>query len=228
MRMTLLHTIVADEQAQLVADVVLQPASLDVEHLVKGSRDVEARRIAVGKLLSAFELLAGEPALVAEGKFQFVAVMGRHRRAQDGIDGGNGHLGDALHGIDHLLLLALQLVLIGQMLPLAAATQAEVLTHRLHAQLAGLDQTLDVALGKTVLLAVDLQVDHIARSAKGDKHHQVVPAAQTLALGRHTRYFKILNYRNIFFLSHRGCKITKKFITFAINHQFIAYYEDII
>ena len=46
-RITLIHTVVADEQSHLVADVVLQPAALDVEHLVKGAGDVEARRIAV-------------------------------------------------------------------------------------------------------------------------------------------------------------------------------------
>ena len=171
---------------------------------------METSRIAVGELHTTVELLAGEPALVGEREFQLVAIMGRHRRAQDGIDGGDGHLGNTLHGIDHLLLLALQLVLIGEVLPLAAATQAEVLAHGLHAQHAGLDHAVDVALGKTVLLAVDLEVNHVARSAKRHKHHQVVPAAQALALGRHARYLKILNYRDIFLLlSHRGRKGTK-------------------
>ena len=205
-----LDTVIADEQAQLVADVVLQPAALDVQHLVKGPWNVETRRIAVGELLAAVELLTREPALVAEGEFQLVAVMGGHRRAQNRVDGGDGHLGNALHRVHHLLLLALQLVFVWQMLPLAAATQPEVLTHRFHTQLAGLHQTLDMPLGIAVLLAVDFQVNHVARSAIRDKHHQVVPAAQALALGRHARYLKILNYRNIFLLSHNRPQRYKK------------------
>ena len=203
---------VADEQTQLVADVVLQPAALDVKHLVKGPGNVETRSVAVGELGPAVELLAGEPALVRESEFQLVAVVRRCRRAQNRIDLGDGHLGDTLHRVHHLLLLALQLVLIGQMLPFAAAAQAEVLTHRLHTQLTRLHQTLDMPLGIAMLLAVDLQINHVARSPKRHKHHQVVPAAQALPLGRHTRYLKTLNYRNIFLLSHCECKGTTKTI----------------
>ena len=199
-RITPLDAQLADEQAQLVAQLVLQPAALDVQHLVKGPGDVETRRIAVRELHAAVELLAREPTLVREREFQLVAVVGCRCRAQNRVDGGDGHLGNALHRVHHLLLLALQLVLVGQMLPLAAAAQPEVLAHGLHTQLTGLHQPLDMPLGIAVLLAVDFQVDHVARSTIGHKHHQVVPAAQALALGRHARYLKILNYRNIFLL----------------------------
>ena len=136
--------------------------------------------------------------------------MCRRRRAQNGVDGRYRHLSDAFHGINYLLLLALQLVVIGQVLPLAAATQPKVFAHRCHAQRAGLDQALDMPLGKAVLLAVNLQLDNIAGSTKRHKHHQVVPAAQALSLGSHARNLKTLNYRNIFLLSHCDRKSTKK------------------
>ena len=180
---------------------------------------METRRIAVGELRPTVELFSGEPALVGESELQLVAVVRRRCRAQDGIDGRDGHLGDTLHGVNHLLLLALQLVLVGQMLPLAAAAQPKVLTHRLHAQLTRLDQALDMPLGKAMLLAVNLQVNHITWSAKRHKHHQVVPAAQALTLGCHARNLKILNNRNIFFLSHRGCKGTKNYQTTSTTRQ---------
>ena len=170
---------------------------------------METGGITVGEVGTAVELLTGKPALVGEGKFQLVAIMSRHRRAQNGVDGRNRYLGDTLHGVHDLLLLALQLVFIGQVLPLAAATQAEVLTHGFHAQRAGLDHAVDVTLGEAVLLAVDLQVDDVARCTEGDKYYKVVPAAEALALGCNARYLKILNYRNVFLLSHRGCKGSK-------------------
>ena len=88
------------------------------------------------------------------------------------------------------------------MLPLAAAAHPEVLAHRSHTKTTGAHHALDVALGITVLLAVNLHINHVARSAKGHKHHKVVPPPQALALGGNTSNLEILQQRQIFLLSH--------------------------
>ena len=198
--------VIAQEEADAVADVVLKPAFLNVEHLVKATRDVEPHGVAVGELYPTLHLLGGEPALVGEGELELVAVEGGFLRPQDGRNLGQRHLSDALQGVDHLLLLAAKLVVIGQMLPLAAATHAKVLAHGLHTQRAGLGELVNHPLAIAVLLARDLHPSNIAWRSIGDEHHQVVPAPQALALGCHSCYLKVLKQRQIFLLSHRSIK----------------------
>ena len=70
------EAVVFDRVANLVGDVGLEPALVDVEHFVEHAGDVKAQGVHAAELLARSYLLVGEPLLVGEGKLQFVAVKG--------------------------------------------------------------------------------------------------------------------------------------------------------
>jgi hypothetical protein len=75
----------------------------------------------------------------------------------------------------NLLLFELQLLLVGQVLPLTTATDTKVLTEGIRAYITIFYKTYYLALGKGVFFASDLHVAHVAGHAEGDKHYKVVP-----------------------------------------------------
>ena len=110
-------------------------AVLYVEHLVEGPGDVEAGGIAVGKLFAGTHLLECEPAAIGEGVFHLVAISVNVLRTEYRHYPGILDFGDTVECILDLPLLGFDLELIGQMLPPAAATSAEVLASRLNANI---------------------------------------------------------------------------------------------
>ena len=72
--------VVADEEADLVARLRLQPAVFHVDNLIEPRWRVEAHHLAVVLLRVVVDLLGGQPAVVAEREFELVAVVGAGRR----------------------------------------------------------------------------------------------------------------------------------------------------
>lgn len=191
---------ILDEQAQLVGQSVLQMAPLDVEHLVKRSRDVESGSIAVGKFLAAVELLECEPASVGKCVLHLIAVVPYLLGAEYRSDFRERYLGYALKAVLHLLLLVLQLILVGQMLPAATAAYAEMLASRLYSYVRRLCQLLDPSFGIAFLFTGQLHPGHVAWSSVGYEHHHVVDARYRVALGGHVTYPDSLQHGESFFL----------------------------
>jgi hypothetical protein len=167
-----LHFILfAGRIAYLVVQVVHQPALLDRQDLVEGTRDVESYG---GNVLQTFafflrqtlNLFAGEIALVGTAEIQLVAVFLCLFGAEDGLALWEFHLADARQLIHHLRLLHAELFGVGELLPFAAAARAEVLAHRLLAYLAELDKPVHFGIPVVVLLADDAQINHVARDAE--------------------------------------------------------------
>ena len=77
------------------------------------------------------DLLARQPAAVGEGEFELVAIELRLRRAEAGRDLGQFDLADARQLIADLFGLEAQLLVVGEILPLAASADAEMLAERL-------------------------------------------------------------------------------------------------
>ena len=120
-------------------------------------------------LRQALDLLAGEIALVGASEIQLVAVFLGLLRTQYGHALGQLHLGDSLQLLNHLGLLHLQLLRVGEHLPLASAARSKVLAQWFMTQFAGLDEPDHLAVPVVRLLADDTQVDYIAGDAEGHK-----------------------------------------------------------
>nr|GFD58747.1 hypothetical protein [Tanacetum cinerariifolium] len=80
-------------------------------------------------------LLLGEPAHEAERVFELVAVVGALGRGQDAAHLGYLHFADALQSVFYLLVLVVELGVVADVLPLAAAAGAKMLAKRRGAQL---------------------------------------------------------------------------------------------
>ena len=170
--------IVANSVANLVVQVVHEPALLDRQNLVEGSGDVESDAVHVVELRALGNLLACEPALVAAAELQLVAVFLDVYRAHDRHELRQLYLSDACELVEHLLLLSLQLLLVGQVLPFASAADAEMLAHRLCAYVALIDEAYYFCLAVAVLLLAHLQVNHVAGYGERHENNHVVDVCQ--------------------------------------------------
>ena len=170
--------VVANGVADLVVQVVHEPALLDGENLVEGSGDVETDAVHVVELRAFGNLLACEPALVAASELQFVAVFLDVYRAHDRHELRQVYLSDACELVEHLLLLSLQLLLVGQVLPFASAADAEMLAHWLRAYVALLDEAYYFRLAVAVFLLAYLQVNHVAGHGERHENNHVVDVCQ--------------------------------------------------
>ena len=196
-----LESIVAYGIAYAVVQVVHEPALLDRQNFVECASDVESDAVHVVKLCTLGYLLACEPALVAASELKLVAILLDMYRTHDGAELGQWNLADATELVVHLLLLCLELLGIGKVLPLAATTDAEMLAHRLFAYVALLDEAYHFCLAVAMLLLAHLQVDNIARNGKRYEYHHIVDVCQRLALGCHSLDGYVLEYRQRFLFS---------------------------
>ena len=170
--------IVANGVANLVVQVIHEPAFLDGQNLIEGSGDVETDAVHVVELRAFGNLLACEPALVAASELQFVAVFLDVYRAHDWHELRQFYLSDACELVEHLLLLSLQLLLVGQVLPFASAADAEMLAHWLRAYVALLDEAYYFRLAVAVFLLAYLQVNHVAGHGERHENNHVVDVCQ--------------------------------------------------
>ena len=155
-RERVLKGIVADGVADAVVQVVHQPAFLNGQNLVESTRDMESDAVHVVILESRSHLFACEPALVAASELQFVAVFPCLLRTHDGRNLGQFHLAYASQLVIHLLLLGLQLLGVGEVLPLATTAHSEMLAKRSRAYLTILYKADDLRLTIAVLLLLNL------------------------------------------------------------------------
>ena len=122
------HGIIKYVVAHPVLEVVHEPALLYGVAFVEGSGDMESYcgLIESCTLGEAVELLGGVPPLVCTAELQFVAVLPLLHRSEDGMKLWQLNLSDARKLVVDLLLLGLELLGVGQILPLASAANTEV------------------------------------------------------------------------------------------------------
>ena len=190
-----------DAVAKAVVEALHEGTLLDIENLVEGAGNVEAKGVHVVVLCSGLYLFPSEPTLVAESKLEFVAILAGLLGAKDGHDIRQLDLTDAFEGIVDLLLLVLELVLIGEALPFAATADAVVLTEGHVALLRVLVELHSLGLGIAVFLALDLEVDNVAGNDKGYKNYQVIDTRKGLTLGCNACNLNPLEQRQLFLFS---------------------------
>ena len=134
------------------------------------------------------QVLGRVPSLVGASKLQFVAIGAGLLQPEDGCDLWQLHMADARQLVIDLLLLGLQLLLVGQGLPFAAATDAEVGTHRLRPDVTLLDKSLDGSLTIAAPLLAHAQVHDVARDDKGDEDHHLAHMGDAFTLGGNGLY----------------------------------------
>ena len=186
--------IVAYGVAYAVVEVVHEPTFLYRQNLVESSRDVEANAVHVVVDRSCRHLLACEPALVAASKLELVTILASLHAAHDGSELGQLNLAYACELVMHLLLLGFELLLVRQVLPLAASAHAKMLTHRLCALLALFYKTYNLCLAVMVFFLAHLQVHHVAGHGEGHEHHHVVHPCERFAFGGNVFYCDVLQY----------------------------------
>ena len=163
-----------DAVADPVGNIILQPALLNVEHLVEEGRDVETHTVPGIGRDTRLDLLFRQPFLVGEGELQFVAVEGRLGRAQDRQHLFRLHLADARQIVEHLFLFVFQLILIRDVLPFATTANTKVLAERFHTVRRVAVEMHGLALCIAVFLASELDIHHITRCHKRNEDHHVV------------------------------------------------------
>ena len=141
------------------------------------------------------DLLLGKIALIGTTEVQLITILLCFHRAKDRTELWQFNLSDTCQLVVYLFLFELQLLLVGQVLPLAATTNAEVFTKRYRAYITIFNKAHHLAFGKGVFLAPDLYVTHVARHAERHKYHQFFPVEQTFALSSHGFYCYALKER---------------------------------
>ena len=121
-----------DKQSDVVRRVGLKVALFDVDHTVEELGQVEAQAFAGFFVVRTWGAI-GEPFAVREGVFQLVAIEKLLLASQNRAYLWILDLADAVEVILHLFLFVVGLPLVVHVLPFAAAAEAEVLAHRLHA-----------------------------------------------------------------------------------------------
>ncbi len=194
-RVSVLDAEALDFEAYAVGYVGLQPAAVYVEHLVEAAGDMESQRRRRLDLVCAGYLLVGKPAAVGEGKFEFVAIVLRCCRAQARPYLGQLDASYAVELVGHLLRLLPQLLVVGQVLPLAAAANAEVRAERLDAHRRALDEPHRTPLHVTAVPLDYPYVHHVARHGHRHEDHLLLVSTHGLALGGKCSYVQTLDER---------------------------------
>lgn len=184
-----INGIAVDGVAYVVVQVGHEPALPDGQDFVEGPCDVET--YGRGKGYAALHVFVGQPLLVAATEVKFVAVLPYVCRPLDGAEPAIGvvtitewrqfYLADARQLVIDLLLLERQLLGVGECLPFASSTDAEVLALGRDALRRGGDEPHYLALGVGVLLAAQLNVNDVARDA--ERHKDDKRSLRALALG---------------------------------------------
>ena len=190
-----------DTVTQTVVQALHQSTLLNVENLVKCAGNMEAKSIHIVVLCTGLHLFPCKPAFVAESKFQLIAVLTCLLRAKNGHNLGQFHLTNALQRVGNLLLLVLQLMFIGQALPFATAAYTVMLAEWHIALLRIFIKLHSLSLGIAMLLALHLQINHIAGHHVGHKNNQVIDTCKGFTLGCNTCNFNPLKQRQLFLFS---------------------------
>ena len=192
----------------------------NIEHLVEATGNVEAHSGCCGDVATLGNLLVGKPALVGKGKFELVAVLACALRAKTGAHLRDIQVADTHQLVLYLLGLLVELLLIGQTLPLTATTYAKVLAEWLYAQWRLLDEAHYGGLHKSAVVLAHLNIDNIAGHGHRHKNNLIVNLAHRLALGSKCGDMQTLNQGVILSsLSHRLTRL-KSLCTVALGILF--------
>ena len=148
-----------------VAALSREQAHLERDDLLPAARAVEAERDAVvGRRPGVLQLVA-------------VGVLAHGR--DDRLERRLRQSGDALQRVQHLLLLVLELPLVAQVLPAAAAAGAEVRAGRLDPVGPAREPFVGDRLAVPALDALDTRHHAIAGQRAVDEHHDAIMACDT-------------------------------------------------
>ena len=213
--------IIAHREAYLVAQVLLEGAMFDVQHLIEKGGDVKSQ----GSVGPSFTvggggcILGGRqvvPGTGREGEFQLVAIVEYFFRATDGEHALTVDVPEAFEVVADLLLLGSELLVVLEVLPTAAATGAEVGTLRGGTLVAVVLDIHRASLGIFLFLLENLDIYDIARHYKGDEDDHAVDMGDGLALGPDIGDEHILYYRLFLFSTH--CVIATTVILVRRKH----------
>ena len=188
--------------ADLVAEVVLQPALADVQHLVELGGDVEpkATNFHRAAFVTYFHVLFGKPPLVCEGVFQLVAVEILFLGGKDRLGFGVVEMTEVAEVVGHLFLLVKKLFLVIEHLPFTAAAQAEVSASRLHAVGRRLHNPRAAGFRIRFFLLENHHIDNVAwHDACHENGHSIV-LCHGFSFRAGINYFQILY--GVLFVSH--------------------------
>jgi len=115
--------------------------------------------------------------------------------AEDGAKFRQFDLADAGELVEDLLLLELQLLGVGQVLPLAASADTEMFAEGGRAYITIFNKADDLTFGKGMFLAPDLDVAHVTRNTEGYENDQFFPMEKALTLGCDSLYRYTLKER---------------------------------
>ena len=148
------------------------------------------------------QFLGGKPAAVAATELYLVAIFCGLHRAQDRLKIGQLYFPDAMQLVVNLLLLGLELLLVGQVLPLATTANAEMLAKGNRSHLAHLHKAGHPGLTILMLALGNLQIHHVTWHAERNKHGHVIHMGDTFPLGGNRLYGDILEQRQGFLFAH--------------------------
>ena len=171
--------------AYIIVHPIHQSTLLDRQNLVEGTGDMESNSIHIIKCSPRCHLLFGKPPFVRTSKFQLVSIFLGLYTAEDRVTFRKSDLSYASQLILHLLLFRFELLLVGQVLPLASATHTEMLAEGRYAYLTIFNESHHLSLAITVFFLLHLQVNNIPWHGKRHKNHHVVHASQSLTFGSH-------------------------------------------
>jgi hypothetical protein len=195
----MLNGVIIRSIADTVRYLILKPALIDVEHLVKRSRNMESKSrlltlSVVFRVIKLCQFLLSEPPHVTERILQFVAVTHSLFGPQDRTDFRQLDFGYSGEVVNHLLLLVTELLLIRKILPFAASANTEMAAKRHGADIGQFMELYGNCLSITVFLLENLEIHYISGHYKRYKNHKVIDPDKGFALGSHSGYGNILNY----------------------------------
>ena len=213
--------IVAHREAYLVAQVLLEGAMFDVQHLVKKGRDVESQcTVGLDFPFGVNGCVLGwgqfVPCAGGKSEFQLVTIVEYIFRATDGEHALTVDVTEPFKVVADLLLLGSELLVVLEVLPTAAATGAEMGALGGGTLVAVVFDIHRAALGIFLFLLENLDIYDIARHYKGEEDDHAINMCDGLALGTDIGDKHVLYYRLFLFSTH--CVIDTMVILLRRKH----------
>ena len=169
--------------ANLVRNVVLEPAFVDVEHFVEHARDVESDAVELFRAMLFLHIFHGEPFAIAEGVLEFVAVEICFFGTEDRCNFRQLDVTEACEVVNHLFLFVADLFVVREDLPFATTASAVVFAYGFAAFFAVRVELDDATFHVVFLLFEDLEVDYIAGYGLLSEDDHIVDFSNSFAFG---------------------------------------------
>ena len=169
--------------ADLVRNIVLEPAFVDVEHLVEHARDVETDAVELFWAMLFLHVLHSEPLAIRESVLEFVAVEICFFGTEDRCNLRQLDVTEASEVVDYLFLFVPDLFVVRKDLPFATTTSTVVFAYGFAAFFAVRVELDDATFHVVFLLFEDLEVDYIARNGILCENNHIVDLSNSFAFG---------------------------------------------